>query len=163
MKISKLVLLSFAFSAFILLISFSACKKTDVGPSIFGTWSYDSRSGNYIYRMSYKFSGDSTLIYTTTVLDTTKKQLGYRYKMIGRYRLNGSALSIFQSSASSLQNAPANVIYTDEQNLTPLVVIAAEQKLTVNFSADKSSFMLIYPPCGPNESCLGSTGPYIKQ
>jgi len=146
----------------VLLLNLTACKKSNNGPSIFGTWNYDSRSGNYIYRMSYKFYGDSTLLFTNTVLDTTRKELGYRYKMTGRYRFNGSALSLFQSNVWSLQNAP-NVLYASEQNLIPLLTIAAEQKLTVNFSADKTSFVLIYPPCGPSENCLGSSGPYIKQ
>jgi hypothetical protein len=139
----------------ILITAFSACKKdSTLYVSIIGKWS-KSASGDL---QQYEFRRDLTYQMTAFTTDpATSKILGYRYKSIGKYRLKGEELTLYNITRYSNSNSFS---YGPE---TDLVKTNGPETDTYYKAEVSNGNLSLFFSCGPAESCIPSPIVYSKQ
>ncbi len=143
-------------SLFVICISCSNDDEASITNLIVGVW---EDSGFLEIRdqrqaLQYDFKIDGTLTISTLIIErSTGNILGYLYRAIGTYRTNEDQLNINISEIYLHNNF--NAPYSDLEDLE-LSDQQYEQTITFSFDRLFTELLFLYPPCGPNELCVGS-------
>jgi len=141
----------------------SSCKKDNILYSLTGVWNHDTKTTTGLVRESYQFNGDSTVVYTRALYDTTNNALlGYSYKMAGRYGYDGITLKLI---ANDFFYPPNNLSYTTLDKLMVLVATPAVQNIELHINTGGTSFNIISGACPINANCIAASSSqlYLKQ
>jgi hypothetical protein len=146
---------AFGFLTAILLLTFSACKKDAAAGriDITGKWTKTEFQGV----TQYEFKSDHTVEFTVMATDSvTKKLIGYRYKSIGKFSVEGSELKMYDlTNFSNSKNSfgPAEELVPIDGPKTAIY--------TISLNSDKNKLSL-YFTCPPNANCVPSPIVYFK-
>ena len=107
-------------------------------------------------RQEYRFSeGDILEVLTITLDIDTRDVLGYRYRSLRRYHLEGDQLTL--RTLSTFINDDTQRDYTDLESLELWKEDeGAESTVTCRVEDDGRKLVFVYPPCGPLGNCIGS-------
>lgn len=135
----------------VITIVFYACSKdASNNVSIAGKWSKSSTG----YLQQYEFKGDMTYQLNAYATDpSTSAVLGYQYKSLGKYKLEGDKLTL--SGIKSFYNASG---YGPETSLTETGSPGSEI-YTVKITNNK---LELHFTCPPNANCVASPIIYTK-
>jgi len=155
MKTKLSLIKMFSLLAVVLAFTFSACKKDASGTiDITGKWAQLQFQGiqQYEFKTGNQFQFD--VIATDSV---TKKVIGYRFRIIGKYRVKNDSLTMFDlASYSNSKNSfgPA----------TELAPIDGSKTIgyTISLNARRNK-LLLYFTCPFNASCVPSPMVFDKQ
>ena len=144
----------FIFSA--LLLIFNSCTNNsdeDFAVLLNGVWANNLpiENSNLSQSFQYDFDPDNTFIVSTIVQNEAGDLLGYRYRALGNYEVNGDMLTL---------NLLEIFIHNDSNNLfsslNDLELQSESQQRILTFSINRNTLIFISPPCGPNELCVVS-------
>ncbi len=140
-------------------MTFSACKKdtSNGSTAIVGKWS-NSLVGSKDVIEQYEFkSNDSVVFYTYKIDTVTKGILGYGYRSIGNYKVDKSALTLY--NLVNFSNQAGNFVL-----LSQLVQIGGSTTENYAFELNSQKNQLsFYFTCPANANCLPSPVIYFKQ
>lgn len=157
MKKTTNLISAFGLLIIILLVAISACKK-DTSPKnvgIVGKWQQAQFKGTN----NYEFRSDQTFKYYTLAIDSvTKKVLGYRTKIEGKYSiLQNDSLRLYAMVAYSTLGGN----FTTEDKLQK---INSADNSGYRFSInDKTNQLSLFFKCPDLADCVPSPMVYIKQ
>lgn len=152
------------FSIVILAILTIACSDDDgqielQNTDVIGTWARTVAIGDgdkeYITTYEFRLSGTYTL--KVFIWNTAENSLvGYVSEQTGNYLIRDNEMTLKAETMLGIAaNEEASYVAYDE-----LVELNVPEAVTVEYTTiieeDKTSLKLVYPPCEPNESCLGS-------
>lgn len=89
---------------------------------------------------------------------TTQEILGYTFKQLGGFNVDGNQLTFFNiESFSNLTGEP----FTEIENLTQRYPTEPNSgfnsfSVKIEFKNNNNTLIFIYPPCGPAENCIDS-------
>tara|TARA_R110002073_G_scaffold40547_5_gene115026 strand:+ start:132986 stop:133492 length:507 start_codon:yes stop_codon:yes gene_type:complete len=156
-------LLKYALLFFTLNLLLSSCTANDEHfdfneKSLVGIWhkTYIDDNENQTTKFEYHFKNDHNYEVLGTVLDATSQELlGYWTRETGSYSLTGDQL-LFHNIKSYFNNDQTRS-YTEFENLElQQSDFNYSRSVTIEFNDFMRKLVFIYPPCGPNESCVGS-------
>ena len=126
--------------------------------NLLGTWHkmYIDEDQNQIMKFEYHFKNDGTYEVLGSVSDATSEELlGYWTRETGSFSLNGNKL-LFTNIKSYFNNDQTRS-FTELENLElQHSNFYNSNSVTIEFDDFMRKLIFIYPPCGPNESCVGS-------
>jgi hypothetical protein len=109
-----------------------------------------------ISRLQYHFMENNVLEVLRIEIDANLHSiLGYRFRTTGNYKLEGDQLTFY--NLSSYMNNDTETDYAALENLQPVDENETSYTVTIELSEIIRRLILIYPPCGPAENCIGST------
>ena len=145
--------------AFLLVLTFSTCKKDTASGSIsiIGKWS-NNLIGNRDVVEQYEFKSNDSVIFYTYKIDTlTKSVIGYGYRSIGNYKIEKSTLTMY--NMVNFSNPAGNFVPVDQ-----LVQGGGSASEMYTFALNNQKHQLsLYFTCPPNADCLPSPIIYFKQ
>ena len=142
--------------AAVLIVSLYTCKKdSSLNVSLVGIWVRTSAfEKGQIANQTYIFKTDSTVQITRTIVDSASGNLlGYQYLSTGKFRLNNDQLRLYKLNTRYNSNA-FSPYYAPASQLMALTTDTL-QSFTIKFDPAYTTCTFIYPPCGPNENCIG--------
>jgi hypothetical protein len=148
------------FCIFLIIVINSCSKYDNLKPNIEnikGIW-FEERiieENKSIYRREYNFNNDNLIeILGINIDKESKKVLGYSFRQLGNYKLENDQLTFY--NLSSYYNDYSEGPYSSIENLVQTSEIDSST-VTCKFEEHGKKLILIYPPCGPFENCIGST------
>ncbi|HEY4324301.1 MAG TPA: hypothetical protein VGN20_09950 [Mucilaginibacter sp.] len=149
----------FCFLAALLILALSTCKK-DVSSGdawIVGKWSNRFLISRDIVQQYQFKSNDSVEFYAFKIDTVTKSIIGYSYRTIGKYKVDGKELTLY--GTTSFLN-PANGF----GSIAQLVKSSGPTTSMFNFSLnDKKNQLSFYFVCPLNADCIASPVIYYKE
>ncbi len=159
-KINRIFFASF----FVLLLSTNCSqdKLTNINTQkLFGVWIEDSTldDNTKISRLEYRLnSNDKFEVFRKTLDATTQEVLGYTFKQLGDFNVDGNQLTFFNiESFRNLTSEP----FTEIENLIQIFPTEPNSNFNffsviIEFKNNNNTLVFIYPPCGPTENCIES-------
>ncbi len=110
---------------------------------------------NIISRLEYHFKEDSVLeVYRMEINAETGKLIGYRFKALGKYSLEGHELSF--TYLKTYVNDALYLVPHAHRNEYVGEDIPQTHSVTIEISKDGNTLVFYYPPCLPNANCISS-------
>jgi hypothetical protein len=155
-------LIAYCFHTFFLIMAFISCSKEDKitlnNENLKGVWFEENYLEEYnrISRLEYIFKKDNSLEILRKEIDKNSREiLGYRYRTLGNYRLDGDQLSF--NNLVSYSNDDTQGPYTEIENLQLVEESeGSSYTITCKFEESGKKLIFIYPPCGELANCIGS-------
>ncbi|QEC76111.1 lipocalin family protein [Mucilaginibacter ginsenosidivorax] len=155
MKTKLTLIKTLGLLAVVLAFTFSACKK-DAGGNIdiTGKWAILQFQGI----QQYEFKNGNQFQYDIIATDSvTKKIIGYRFRVTGKYSIKNDSLMMFdQVNYSNSKNSYGPV--------TELIPVSASKTVAYGLSVNsKKNKLSLYFTCPPNADCVPSPMVFSKQ
>ena len=142
---------------FCLLMTLNSCtndSKENQLDLLAGSWEKTEimENNSLSQSLQYKFNTDKTFIVSTVIINNaTTEIIGYRYRALGSYSINGNVLVLNLSE-----------IYTHDDttglfsNINDLELLNNDGIQIITFSINRNQNVLTftYPPCGTAEICI---------
>jgi len=146
----------------LLFFAFVSCKKEDfhveeissnsINNSLLGNWYLEDVPFDTLkLKRGYTFKQDNGFEYLEMVINSSGDVLGFRHRLLGKYEVKGDKLTMFYSHHYIYDFNKGE--YEDIENLKPAGEANLPKTVTSDFSQDKNTLTLYFPPCGPNEFC----------
>ncbi|HEY2582214.1 MAG TPA: hypothetical protein VGI43_10410 [Mucilaginibacter sp.] len=159
MKKTFFVNIIFCFSAALLILVFSTCKKSavEINADIYGKWSNNFLGAPGVVTQ-YRFKSIDSVEYFVSKIDTvTQNTIGYSSRTIGKFKIENATLTMY--NLQTFTN-PANTFGT----LAQLVPGSGPAVLTYSISInDQKKQLLVYFTCPANANCVSSPLVYYKE
>ena len=145
-----------ALSCFLLI--FISCTDNDdensFSNSIIGVWARTEpmEDPSMNQTLQYTFYGDHTVEIVRMAVDaSTSEILGFRYKGIGTYEIDGDTLHV--SLSEIYKHDDSSELYSSEAELE-LSDDTSDESLAISFSESGDILIFDYPPCPMNANCI---------
>lgn len=124
--------------------------------SLAGSWGKTKimENNSLSQSLQYKFNTDKTFIVSTVIINnTTNEIIGYRYRALGSYSINGNVLVLDLSEIYTHDDTKG--LYSNINDLQ-LSNHDDNQIVTFNINGNQNVLTFTYSPCGTAENCMGT-------
>ena len=142
------------------LLLFISCSNNDLNiekENLIGIWSLSSSSVDSEFRkiITYEFSENGSLEVLNKVEDVMQNRIiGYRYRGIGNYSVNGNTLTINMNAI--YLNDDEHVVSSPTIESLELTTDSWTIRVEISLSLFGNSLTFDYGPCNDTVSCVGN-------
>jgi len=151
----------------LLLVVLLSCEKeeiidaeansTSTSSALLGTWHQENSPYDTLeLKREYIFKTDDSFEVYEKVINSSENVLGFRQRATGKYELKGDKLTMVYLQFYNYDSSKD--IYSYEEKIEDLKLSEAidyQETVTIEYNQSKNILKLLYPPCAPNEYCMG--------